>query len=78
MSHGTANEDHALIGDVASVLDDWSCRFGRPDDDLGHAVAVAEVDKDGPAVVAFAVDPSAQGDFGLDIIFAELAAGMGT
>ena len=43
-------------------FDDFSGRVGGIEDDLGDAVAVAEVDEQAAAVVAVGVDPAAEGD----------------
>ena len=48
----------------------------RIEEALDETRAVAEVDEDGAAVVTFAFDPAAQGHFGSDVGFAELAAGV--
>ena len=49
--------------------------FGR-EDDLGLAVAVAEVDEQHAAVVAVGVDPAAKGHFLADVPVVQFAAGM--
>ena len=77
ISNLTPDEDHALGRNTASLVDQLRIGLRWPDDDLGEAVSVAEVDEDGAAMVALALDPAAQGDFDSDIFFAELSAGMG-
>ena len=48
------------------------------EDDLGDAVAVAQVDEAHAAVVAVVVDPAAEGDGFADVSFAQGAAGVGS
>ena len=47
------------------------------EDDLDKAVVITEVDEDEAAVVAAAVDPGGEGDFGAFVGGAKLAAGVG-
>ena len=47
------------------------------DDDLGDAVAVAEVDEDQAALIAAAVDPAVEDDGGAGVSAPQRAAGMG-
>jgi hypothetical protein len=47
-----------------------------PEEDLGHAPAVAQVDEDEVGVVAHRVDPAVQGDAPADVLGTELAAGV--
>jgi len=54
-------------------------KFGivlRIEDDLGDAVAVAQIDEEQPSVVAHSRDPSAQGDCCPDMFTAQRAAGV--
>ena len=48
----------------------------RVEDDLGHAVAVAEVDEDQAPVVAAGVDPAVEDHLLADVVFGQLAAGL--
>ncbi len=72
-----ANQNHTFGWHATSLADPIGVRLGGTDDDLGQSVAIAEIDKDSTAVVAFAFDPTAQGDFSSNVRFAELSAGMG-
>ncbi len=47
------------------------------EDDLGEAVAVAEVDEDAAAVIAAVLDPAEEDDLLADVPGGELATGMG-
>ena len=61
---------------VLLSFDDRGRRVGRIEDDLRHAVAVAQVDEQAAAVVAVAVDPAAERDRLADVFGAQFAAGM--
>jgi len=65
----TALEARDLVGGLVE---------GRIEDELGDAVAVAEVDEDAVAVVAIGLDPAGQDDVLADIACAQLAAAMGS
>ena len=56
------------------------CNLGMflgPEDDLGDAFAVAQIDENDAAVVAAGIDPAGKGDGLADVIYAELMAEMG-
>ena len=72
-----AYQNHTFAGNASRFVDQLAARFGRADHDLREAVSVAEVDEYRATMVAFALDPTTKGDFGSNVRFAELAAGMG-
>ena len=76
-----ARADGAVDGDDVFVAQGAADFVGGGvigmEDDLGDAGAVAHIDEDDAAVVAVGVDPSGEGDFGVDVGFTEDAAGVG-
>src|SRR5690606_33539710 len=75
--HHAASLDDQFGTDAAGISDLLLPVFGPSDGDLCNPVAVAQVDKNGAAVVAFALDPAAKRRVGAYIGFAQLAAGVG-
>jgi hypothetical protein len=54
----------------------WASGRCRLEDDLGEALAIAEVDEDGAAMVAAVLDPAEQDDGLADVAGGELATGV--
>jgi hypothetical protein len=50
----------------------------RIDDDLGHAVVIAQIDEQNTAMVAHAVHPAREPDIGAGVALAKRGAGVGT
>ena len=69
--------DDVLVAEVLCALVDRGRAVAGFEDDLGQAVAVAEVDEDQAAVVAPGVDPAVEDDFQADVGPGQGAAGLG-
>jgi hypothetical protein len=67
--------DDVFTPQPTPLFDNRRSAFRRKDD-LRQAVSIAEVDEHGAAVVAIAVDPTAQRHVLVDMCRAQLAAGM--
>ncbi len=73
--HLAAHGDHALGAHRLCNLED---RAGNIDHHLGHAIMIAQVDKQQVAVVALALDPARQAGLLADMLGPQLAARMGS
>ncbi len=80
--HSTFRATADLAGDLHDVLAAYTVGCGegvgaiRIENDLGHALAVTDVEEDHPAVVPATMDPAAKGDFLAVQALVQLAAIM--
>ena len=69
--------DDVLVAEVLGLAASGAALGAGLEDDLGQAVAVAEVDEDQAAVVATGVDPAVEDHLLADVVAGQLAAGLG-
>ena len=74
---GAGNLDRPLGADRLGAGEGLGTRELGVEGDLGHALAVAQVDEDEAAVIAAVPDPAGEHDLLADVLGAQLCAAMG-